>query len=241
VETLCKVSDHLLLRLTVLIWRGPAIPIPEHFQPVIALKLFLSALVGIDVYVGNSPTPTDGSNFKCAANTGVPKGKSLLLFCDAFGRFVFIVKPGEGVILTICEVEVFGPDLIDARDSGMPQILHLEPDDQIGDVLMDAGDHETALADQILLSKCDHIITTRESTLGFVAHASVCKPSFQVSTFEEYCRFIPSTQAGLVQAKDFIHDEWPWSDHKYEKLSCAQNPEVQQRKALWSQGVLDSV
>ena len=52
---------------------------------------------------------------------------------------------------------------------------------------MDAGDHETALADQLVLAHCDHIITTRESTMGFVAHASVYKPSVCVRERGSVC------------------------------------------------------
>jgi hypothetical protein len=59
--------------------------------------------------------------------------------------------------------------------------------------------------------------------MGFVAHASVYKPAFQVSPFEDTCRLIPHSQSGLVQEASRIHDEWPWSDHKYKKLSCADN------------------
>ena len=74
-----------------------------------------------------------------------------------------------------------------------------------GATVMDAGDHETALADQQVLSQCDYIVTTRESTMGFVAHASVYKPAFQVSPYEETCRFIPHSQTGLVQVHKGTH------------------------------------
>jgi hypothetical protein len=47
-----------------------------------------------------------------------------------------------------------------------------------GERVMDAGDHETALADQMVLSHCDYIVSTRESTMGFVAHAATYKVYF---------------------------------------------------------------
>ena len=47
-----------------------------------------------------------------------------------------------------------------------------------GERVMDAGDHETALADQMVLSHCDYIVSTRESTMGFVAHAATYKVFF---------------------------------------------------------------
>lgn len=81
------------------------------------------------------------------------------------------------------------------------------------EVMMDNGDHEAALADQLLLSECKSIITTRESTLGFVAHASADKPFWQVSPDRDECEWIGDGQAGLYM--DRIHDEWPWSGSKF--------------------------
>ena len=64
--------------------------------------------------------------------------------------------------------------------------------------MMDAGDHETALADQELLSYADYIVTTRESTLGFVAHASVYKGALQVSPYQDTCRYVAHSQTGIA-------------------------------------------
>lgn len=178
-------------------------------------------LESAEVYVGNSPNHAD--NVACAKGLAVKQGGHLMVWCDASGRFVHVVLPGQHRILTICEVEVYEASAwaLDVRHGETPAIAHLEPLEwDTTDRIMDGGDHEAALADQRLLSKCDHIVTTRESTLGWVAHASVCKPSFQVSPHSSTCEFIPHSQSGLVQRKDLIHDEWPWSRHKYEQLSC---------------------
>ena len=209
-------------------------------QEVVAVRLWQRAdccperLHGISIYVGDEPSAFDNS--LCAAGVDVRAADSAIVWCgdggdraetSPKGRYVFVVLPGDGKILTICEAEVYGrSSLSDSVAAGrIPRVQFLEPDDEVvtGERVMDAGDHETALADQLVLSQTDYIVTTRESTMGFVAHASVYKPFFQVSPYEETCRLVQPSQAGLVQDAARIHDEWPWSQHKYKKLSCAHN------------------
>mmetsp|Transcript_36630 Transcript_36630/g.114356 ORF Transcript_36630/g.114356 Transcript_36630/m.114356 type:complete len:451 (-) Transcript_36630:47-1399(-) len=181
-------------------------------------------LQGVNVFAGDSPIPTE--NFLCAADVEVPAAGDELIWCETSAKYIFVVMPGENRILTICEVEVYeSSEVTRSLSKGLlPRVVHLEPDEDIieGDRIMDGGDHETAIADQTLLSLCNYILVTRESTMGFVAHSSVYKHFFQVSPYEDQCRFFPNSQSGLVQEAARIHDEWPWSAHKFSKLSCVE-------------------
>ncbi|KAJ1480258.1 hypothetical protein T484DRAFT_1901378 [Baffinella frigidus] len=206
----------------------------QHVREVAGVKLYNRAdccgdrLTNVTIRVGDRGAPDHGENAVCARGVDVSLGDSFLAICAGGpfrGRYVTVQRPGPNKILTICEAEVVGESAETAalRERRFAKVVHLEARREVvnGDVIMDGGDHETAVADQLLLASCDHIVTTKESTLGYVAHASVLKPTFQVSTHDAECVAVPHSQSGLVQDDERIHDEWPWSRGKFRKLSCA--------------------
>jgi hypothetical protein len=103
-------------------------------------------------------------------------------------------------------------------------VVHLDARREVvsGDTIMDGGDHETAYADQLLLASCDHILTTKESTLGFVAHASVLKPTFQVRfLFRAGQRFGPAQESTELRNAG-SHDVVRWANRlprRYQHMS----------------------
>lgn len=150
----------------------------EQEQEVVAVRLWQRVdccperLQGVDVYVGNSPpepgvplADTLAQNELCASQVHVRAGDSEVVWCAGpassgadrggvlLGRYLYVVLPGPSKILTICEAEIYGPSrpYWAAREGLLPRITFLEPDDEVvtGATVMDAGDLETALADQV--------------------------------------------------------------------------------------------
>ena len=151
----------------------------EREHQVVALRLWQRVdccperLEGVDVYVGNQPPAPHmpladalAQSVLCASQVHVRAGDSQVVWCGEqpgsgaggaggvlVGRYVIVVLPGPSKILTICEAEVYGPSHLywAAREGRFPRVTFLEPDDEVvtGATVMDAGDHETALADQV--------------------------------------------------------------------------------------------
>uniref|UniRef100_A0A673FT22 Fucolectin tachylectin-4 pentraxin-1 domain-containing protein n=1 Tax=Sinocyclocheilus rhinocerous TaxID=307959 RepID=A0A673FT22_9TELE len=61
-----------------------------------------------EIRIGNSLENNSNNNPICAVITSIPRGASHSYSCpDMEGRYVNIVIPGDGRILTVCEVEVY--------------------------------------------------------------------------------------------------------------------------------------
>ena len=60
-------------------------------------------------FQGNSIADGGARNHLCATNTGLGASKVGTFFCKptASGRYVYIRIPGNGKVVTVCEVEVY--------------------------------------------------------------------------------------------------------------------------------------
>ncbi|XP_052458918.1 fucolectin-like [Carassius gibelio] len=66
-------------------------------------------LNGAEIHIGNSLEENGNNNPICAVIANISLGVSYSYACpDMEGRYVNIVIPGDGKILTLCEVEVYG-------------------------------------------------------------------------------------------------------------------------------------
>ncbi|XP_074611760.1 receptor-type tyrosine-protein phosphatase S-like isoform X5 [Acropora palmata] len=70
---------------------------------------FITRLNGAEIRVGNSTADGGARNHLCATNTGLGASKVGTFFCKptASGRYVYIRIPGNGKVVTVCEVEVY--------------------------------------------------------------------------------------------------------------------------------------
>ncbi|XP_074611771.1 uncharacterized protein LOC141866210 isoform X4 [Acropora palmata] len=70
---------------------------------------FETRLNGAEIRVGNSIADGGARNHLCATNTGLGASKVGTFFCKptASGRYVYIRIPGNGLFVTVCEVEVY--------------------------------------------------------------------------------------------------------------------------------------
>uniref|UniRef100_A0A8B9H147 Fucolectin tachylectin-4 pentraxin-1 domain-containing protein n=1 Tax=Astyanax mexicanus TaxID=7994 RepID=A0A8B9H147_ASTMX len=66
-------------------------------------------LNGAEIRVGNSLYNNGNSNTRVAVVSSIPAGTSMTFnFSNVSGRYVTVILPGQGRILTLCEVEVYG-------------------------------------------------------------------------------------------------------------------------------------
>ncbi|XP_066518450.1 fucolectin-1-like [Hoplias malabaricus] len=63
---------------------------------------------GAEIRIGNSLENNGNNNPRCAVITDIPAGSSSTFSCDMIGRYVNVVIPKNGSVLTLCEVEVYG-------------------------------------------------------------------------------------------------------------------------------------
>ncbi|XP_075125454.1 fucolectin-like [Leptodactylus fuscus] len=70
-------------------------------------------LNGAEILVGDSLANNGNNNPRCAVVTTIPDGGSQTFHCnDMVGRYVNVVLTGKQDYLHVCEVEVFGADLM---------------------------------------------------------------------------------------------------------------------------------
>ncbi|XP_075125785.1 fucolectin-like [Leptodactylus fuscus] len=70
-------------------------------------------LDGAEILVGDSLANNGNNNRRCALVTTIPAGGTLTFQCnDMVGRYINVVLTGKQDFLQLCEVEVFGRDLI---------------------------------------------------------------------------------------------------------------------------------
>ncbi|XP_066518433.1 fucolectin-1-like [Hoplias malabaricus] len=63
---------------------------------------------GAEIRIGNSLENNGNNNPRCAVIPDIPAGSSSTFSCDMIGRYVNVVIPKNGAILTLCEVEIYG-------------------------------------------------------------------------------------------------------------------------------------
>ncbi|XP_058639035.1 uncharacterized protein LOC131544671 isoform X2 [Onychostoma macrolepis] len=68
---------------------------------------------GVEIHIGNSLKNNGSNNPICAVIPAIPAGESYSYSCGGMeGRYVNLIIPGDMKTLTLCEVEVFGEELI---------------------------------------------------------------------------------------------------------------------------------